>query len=1031
MSIKNIRRIDVNLFSGSSDTLRSELGLYYHVTSSDALDGDFIQLNEMVSTIPTTRFEVYNDVDAFSTLSERIIVVQTNPDLITTASANIPTANTRIPIRIIGTEDVISDEMWKTMLLGGTYGEEEYKPIFTSATYDDYSFDYQEPYSLMESKLLAKESVMINSFADLKHYDIGYQYNTYLPEYETKASKMRELLLPNIYMLTMVDDSENPEEEFPPYMRNFVSVEGLSPDIISGVTASSLFDIRLLEYPPPRSTQAMEEDTITPGTYLYEDRNINLREYLTGAYAVGEYSAETTSKISQKTSTLYYDSQFLGEHAQGIWTNREKIPFYNRLSFPIQDLPAESPYSDIISDYGLQEEFLMYLKNTDFGSRTQNYIKESTFIATSDMVAHDKITSENSSNPRVDYLSMLYSLYSSAQSQAQENGTIMGKDTLDRIAAKNPESKYRYYKTISAMKAIEQATSIINNASASSTEITHADLNNLLIKLHDGNGSTETVAYRVEKIGGTLTGPERTVNSIQNMYFINDKAGTLKGDGSNFVYADTQVKVGQEYMYSIYAYVIVPGYQYRYSDLRVSRNIGRVLHETSPGVFDVTDQPEDHCIEFYNPATGIASEQLLNDSTNLKGNTYSARYSDEALAAFDEAIDPTKGNLTIGEILPASYQYNLGAMTAADSLAQSILPNSSQGAYEWIFSMPESIRQDVKNSLFENWALLTRNYETSDGKTVLLVDQNDNRYATNSQIKSENRYLADFYMDFMANVKIIEVPVATKVVSVMDNPPVAPDVTPYQRKDESQIIGFYVNVESFRLPLDAENTETLSTIGTYPTPLNSAEATKKTRYLSSNNMFSDQLVENNSISKPSMLEVYRLDRLPESLTEFDGNLVYSKPLAMPHDPAHKYTNCFYEEKIRTNKKYYYLLRFLNEHGDAGYIAPIQVVELIDDGGYKYTVFDVINETDLYVPEEKQDSTVFKKLMQVTPTTNHTIFDTSDLDYSEPASSQVDKLIGKVGNAENLIWGKTFKFRITSKKTGKKVDLNIKYNLRDS
>ena len=60
-----------------------------------------------------------------------------------------------------------------------------------------------------------------------------------------------------------------------------------------------------------------------------------------------------------------------------------------------------------------------------------------------------------------------------------------------------------------------------------------------------------------------------------------------------------------------------------------------------------------------------------------------------------------------------------------------------------------------------------------------------------------------------------------------------------------------------------------------------------------------------------------------------------------------------------------------------------------------------------------------------------MIDDSMVDYTQPAATQIDKLTGMIGKADDLLWGKTFKFRITSKKTGKKIDLNIKYNLRDS
>ena len=56
-------------------------------------------------------------------------------------------------------------------------------------------------------------------------------------------------------------------------------------------------------------------------------------------------------------------------------------------------------------------------------------------------------------------------------------------------------------------------------------------------------------------------------------------------------------------------------------------------------------------------------------------------------------------------------------------------------------------------------------------------------------------------------------------------------------------------------------------------------------------------------------------------------------------------------------------------------------------------------------------------------------DTSEVDYDDVASSQISNITLAAGS-EDSIWGKTFKIRLTSKKTGKKIDLNVTYNLKE-
>jgi hypothetical protein len=99
---------------------------------------------------------------------------------------------------------------------------------------------------------------------------------------------------------------------------------------------------------------------------------------------------------------------------------------------------------------------------------------------------------------------------------------------------------------------------------------------------------------------------------------------------------------------------------------------------------------------------------------------------------------------------------------------------------------------------------------------------------------------------------------------------------------------------------------------------------------------------------------------------------------------------------------------------------------VNDGGYIYSKFEALYPQDLVENVITEPTKKFKKLFQLQPNMSQVVFDTSDIDYSQEAQTQLENL--RIGDAEELIWDKTFKLRLTSKKTGKKIDLNITYKL---
>ena len=66
-------------------------------------------------------------------------------------------------------------------------------------------------------------------------------------------------------------------------------------------------------------------------------------------------------------------------------------------------------------------------------------------------------------------------------------------------------------------------------------------------------------------------------------------------------------------------------------------------------------------------------------------------------------------------------------------------------------------------------------------------------------------------------------------------------------------------------------------------------------------------------------------------------------------------------------------------------------------------------------------------MQLEPNMSQIALNDDNVDYTKTAASQVDNLL--VGTAGEDLWNKRFKVRLTSKKTGKKLDINVRFNIQ--
>lgn len=290
-----------------------------------------------------------------------------------------------------------------------------------------------------------------------------------------------------------------------------------------------------------------------------------------------------------------------------------------------------------------------------------------------------------------------------------------------------------------------------------------------------------------------------------------------------------------------------------------------------------------------------------------------------------------------------------------------------------------------------------------------------NTFATAEQDISEYPQLADFNLYVEPCWEIMEIPMFAKTLKVLDSPPNSNSVIPFQFIDNSYRIGFNIFAESFKQR-------------PYPITISDEDKTRHLDYMHSRNLFEYEDITEFSESPARYIEIYKTKTKPTSFESFQGKLASTIDLRIENDPEFNFSSWVAADKITPNTTYYYVFRILNENKIPGPLSQIITAELIDDGGYIFSLFDTLDSSEFLPDEYTKNSVVVKKIFQLEPHLKQLALDSSNADFSKTATSQAESVT--IGTAEDKIWDKKFKIRLTSRKTGKKIDLNVTYNLQD-
>jgi hypothetical protein len=171
-------------------------------------------------------------------------------------------------------------------------------------------------------------------------------------------------------------------------------------------------------------------------------------------------------------------------------------------------------------------------------------------------------------------------------------------------------------------------------------------------------------------------------------------------------------------------------------------------------------------------------------------------------------------------------------------------------------------------------------------------------------------------------------------------------------------------------------------------------------------------------------EILRLTQRPTRYRDFEGGVKYVVSTRLENSEM-RAASTAYVDTIVPNTPYYYMFRSYDAHGHTSYPSDIYEIILNDNEG---AVFPQIRTVPLLGNEENTQKTkMVKRFLQIKPQISQTTIDWTNSmagDWDNSAAPVSRDL--PMGVTDVSIWDKRFKIRLTSKKTGKKIDLNVKF-----
>jgi hypothetical protein len=300
-----------------------------------------------------------------------------------------------------------------------------------------------------------------------------------------------------------------------------------------------------------------------------------------------------------------------------------------------------------------------------------------------------------------------------------------------------------------------------------------------------------------------------------------------------------------------------------------------------------------------------------------------------------------------------------------------------------------------------------------DFKKVVLVFGNTYTYPDRSGF-SAGSSAASANVENIQNtpsIKAILVPYTTDgiEVAIIDRPPVSPSISFYPVKGDDTNVKILLNASTgdyMDRPIQILDTDA---------QFYEEEYFGQTGV---NKSFEDIRSENRKIQFKSddpvdKYQLFRIGNMPTSYRDFNNNFVEV-------DPEIGVAG-YYQDNLLPNTKYYYCARSLDVHNNISNPTYIFEIEMVNNDGQIFLRQDIFT-FEAAKPEVVKNG---RRFIYIEPSFNQVALENPP---DAPANVNVapeNNILG-IADQQESCWNETFKIRVTSKKTGKKLDLNLTF-----